>query len=174
MSLTPTPDFSQLSASAKSFWSTKEGKFSAKAVMVMGGGILLVGFWFREVIENFFQFIFSLARNGVMLGVILVVLAIVTSPIWNADVRSLCWNAFQIIMGDAYDILIRKDPIKILRNNSLLLRQQLQIIDEATKGLAGSKARQEKDLQNELNNISEQKRLASSAQRQMEDFMRQA
>lgn len=173
MSLTPTPNFSQIETTAKTFWNRKEGKFSMKMLLIGGGGLLLIGFWFREVIENFLQFLMTIATNGVALFLILAALAVITSPIWNSQVRNYCWNAFQMVMGDAYKLLVAKDPIKILRNTSILAQQELKTISDCTTGLSGSKEQLTTDLQNEMSNIQKQKSMATEAQRQVIAFTQQ-
>lgn len=168
MSLTPAPNFSQMQATAKNFWDRKEGTFG-KWVLVVSGLILAgVAFVAWGVI---LPFILGVVGNTIQLAGLCAVLAALTSPIWSKSVRLFVSNAFQLSMRWGYESLIRKDPIGMLRNNVLMLQKQGVEFGEAVTSLAGSKQRLEKDVADQMAAITNDKNLATAAQRKIDQFM---
>lgn len=165
MSLTPTPNFSQMQATARSFWDRKEGTLG-KLVLIVGGlGLAGAALFFWGLI---LPFLLGVVGNTIQLIGLLAVLGVVTSPIWSSRVRLFVSNAFQLSMRWSYEALIRKDPIGMLRNNVLNLQKQGQEFSEAVSSLAGSKQRLEKDVSDQSQAISHDKDLATAAQRQID------
>lgn len=160
MSLTPSPDFSQMTATARSFWERREGTFG-KYVLI-GAALLLAGLgvFFWGII---LPFLIGVVGNTIQLVALIGVLLVLTSPVWSSRVRLFVNNAFQLAMRWGYQTLIAKDPIGMLRNNVDTLRKQGEEFDKAVSQLAGSKQRLESDIQSNTDAIAKDKSLCASA-----------
>lgn len=170
MSMTPSPDFSQMATTARSFWDRKEGKFG-KWVLI--GTMAVLGVAAFAAWGLILPFIIGAIGNTIQLAMLLGVLAVLTSPVWSSRVGLFCTNAFQLAMRWSYQALIAKDPIGMLRNNVDTLRKQGEEFDKAVSQLAGSKQRLEADIQTQTDAIQNEKNLCQAGMNKVQKFTAQ-
>lgn len=165
MSMTPqVPNFSQSMQTGKDFWSTKQGSFGKKVLLV---GLVVVGAVVAFNLASILTFFSTIVWAGVNLIVGSAVITVLTSPFWCPPVRLLLRNAFQMTMRWSYRKLVQKDPIGILLNNRDQMRDQLTEFDKAVTQLAGSKQRLETDIQTQMDTIRDNKAKADACDKQI-------
>lgn len=129
-----TPNIgSQMATTAKSFWDRREGT-TGKIVLVVGAMAAIgIAFTFWGMIVPFI--VGTLTSTIAMVGDILV-LMVLTSPIWSKRVRMIISTAFKLSMRWSTQLLIETDPIGILREYILDLKKKAQILMQAIEKVA--------------------------------------
>lgn len=162
MSLTPmTPNLAQ---SARAFWDKPEGTFG-KAVLVLGGlglACALVFFWGIIV-----TFLLGVVANTIELALLLIVGAVLTSPIWSSSIRADVRNIFQSGCRMLTGLIVENDPIGMLKNNIANLQEQLVIFGTAISKLAGAKQTLEDDIARNVALANNNYALSKSADKQI-------
>lgn len=157
MGMVPTnPSAGQV---AKSFWNRKEGKAGGivLAALCLGGGAALFIFW--GIIAEFFVH----ATESLLTEVLLVAgLAVVTSPIWDSNIRRMCVLAYQQAIRWGFGMFVQLDPIGIIRQNVLEMKKQGVIFAKAVENLSGAREGIIADLQKQKTGIQDNKRLAEA------------
>lgn len=149
MGLTPTtPDYKAL---AKSWASTTPGK--------VGIGILaVVGLTLTGVVIYDLKAILEYANNVILdttsLIIHTVILAAITSPIWEPQIRRMTIMGYKSFIRALTGIFITIDPIGILRETIIKFKQRLVVLDQGLAGLAGSKRALEGDIDQAKSDIS--------------------
>lgn len=165
MSLSPqTPNFSQLSSTARSFWDRREGGF-AKWVLIAAGLAIAAGVVFAWGV--ILPFLIGVVGNTIQLAALCGVVAVLASPLYSKTVRLFLSNAFQLTMRWGYQKLIAKDPIGMLRNNVAQLAAEAKEFDGGVSQLAGSKQRLESDIQTQMDSVSHDKSMRDAATRKI-------
>ena len=154
MSLTPiTPDLS----TGKDF---KDLTFPAKFLLwgaLAASCAAILWFWGLIV-----PFVLATAANTVGLALMLIALAIITSPLWNSDVKRYLLLKYDLTMRKLLKAVVDDDPIGVLRRNITKLKEQSVKFSTAVTQVATGKKALELDIIASQNGIAENKRLAAS------------
>lgn len=142
MGLTPTTQ--DYKALAKSWASTTPGKVGI-------GLIVFVVLALSGVVLYDLKAILEYANNVILdttsLLIHLVILAAITSPIWEPTIRHQCWTGYKLLMRKISGIFVELDPIGILRITISKFKARLVRLDAGLARLAGSKRSLEGNIQ---------------------------
>lgn len=161
MSMTPvTPDLN--SGKVKEF---KDLSLGGKIVLA-GGGLAIIAAificWGMIV-----PFVLATAANTVGLALMLLALAVITSPFWNSDIRRLFLLKYDLILRKLTNSMVENDPIGVLRRNITKLKEQGVKFSRAVTQVAQGKKALELDIANSKAGIQESKRLADATDQQI-------
>lgn len=173
MSLTPgAPNLgSQIATAGKSFWDRREGT-TGKIVLVIGAlaaaGILFT-MWGVIV-----PFVLGTLTSTLYMGLDVLALMAITSPIWSQRVRLLCTTAFKLSMRWSTQLLIETDPIGILREHILTMKkmaltlvQAVEKVAKAVQGLTDAIDRNKQKIQDARGKIQSTNRIIADTQSQL-------
>lgn len=165
MGLTPqTPNLGQV---AKSFWDRKEGTAGKLVLVVLAAGAGLAGILFWGIIS---AFLVDAAANTLELCLLLGALAVVTSPIWDRNIRRMVTLAYQQTIRWGYGKFVQLDPIGILRTNILEIQKKAQVFGKGVEQLSGARERLSADLEQQRSGIQKNKQLAEATGRQIDSL----
>lgn len=167
MSITPqVPNYAQSVETAKAFWKTKQGGFSAKVLLGAAVILGLVIFFNLAAIMDFFT---NIIWSTINLAIAAAILTVITSPFWCPPVRLFLSNAFQLTMRWSYRKLVQKDPIGIMLNNRDQVRDELGGLEKGVQQLAGSKQGLETDIQTQMDLIRANKAKSDAVDKKIAD-----
>ena len=149
MGLTPTtPDYKAL---AKSYWATPQGKTGM--IVIAASLAALAGFVIYDL-DAIIQYANNIAVDTTHLIINALVLAALTSPIWEPDIRRMTVMGFKLFTRALTGIFITIDPIGILRETIQEFKKRLIVLDKGLAGLAGSKRALEADIDSAKEEVS--------------------
>lgn len=114
----------------KSFWERKEGTTG----MVVSALLLLGGGW---ALYHLLPFIITLAQNGIIAIVMLLILAGLIYVITDKRFRNLVWYMYKSAMRALTKLWTEVDPIGILNNYVSHLKDQAEIMSQQIGNLRG-------------------------------------
>jgi hypothetical protein len=156
-----TPSATQV---AKSFWARKEGKPGAIVLAALAAGGASAVFIFWGIIADFFVH----ATESLFTEVLLLIgLAVVTSPIWDSDIRRMLTLAYQQTIRWGYGRFVELDPIGIIRQTILEIKKEGVVFAKAVENLAGARQRILDDIEIQKKGVIENKGLVDATDRQI-------
>lgn len=116
----------------KSFWSRPEGKTGMLALAILGGGALFLGWgvivpFILATLESTFL---SVVYGGLTIALLMVLL--------NHRFQQIVGLSFKLIMRKLTGIIITIDPIGILKENLLKLKEQREKFSEQISSVRGA------------------------------------
>jgi phage shock protein A len=142
----------------KSFWEKPQGTTGMIAI----GAIAVVGG--MAILSHLDQLI-ALAQNTIYFGSLLGFIFIVTSLLMNRKFRFLCSSMFQSLMTKITGIWIAVDPIGILKNYLIDMKDKMKRIAQFITNLAGQVGKVERDISERTKKIDKYMGEASAAKR---------
>jgi hypothetical protein len=143
----------------KSFWERPEGKtgllFTAAAVGAGGYGLYKV-----------LPFVIKLLENTLYASLLAGALAVITMPIWNSKVRTLCSYFFRSAMRKVTGFVVEIDPIGIITNYVEDLRKNQATMQKQIANLRGVMTRLATTIEEQKQQAAQSMRIAQVAKQQ--------
>jgi hypothetical protein len=143
----------------KSFWDKPEGKTGLLVALVslLGGGYLLY---------KVLPFIIQLLENTLYASLLGGALLVLTAPLWNSNVRTLCSYMFKSAMRAVTGFFVEIDPIGILKNYIQDLVKNQSQMDAQVANLRGSIGRVKSIIEKNAEDSAHSLKLAAAAKQQ--------
>lgn len=142
----------------KSFWEKPEG---TTGMLLLGGLGVGAGLFVLSHLEQ----IIAWLANVYIFGGMLAGLFVIGSLLMNKNFRWLCGSAFQSAMRALTSIWTAVDPIGILRNYLIEMKQKMKRISEYITQLSGQVGKVKADIATRENRAKDHMKAASAANR---------
>ncbi len=120
---------------SKSFWQKPEG---TTGKIVLGAFAVAGGLLVYKYLPILLEWLVAVLENAVYAGILGVVLLVLTSPIWNSRVRTLCSYMARSFLRMITGWFVEIDPIGILKNYVEDLKKSLATMDKQIANLNGT------------------------------------
>lgn len=143
----------------KSFWEKPEGKTGLLFILagLVGGGFALY---------KLLPYIILILQNTLHASLLGAALVVLTSPIWNSNIRTLTVYMFRSVMRAITGFFVEIDPIGILKNYIMDLVKNQSVMEQQISNLKGHIQRVQGLIEKNANESRHSMKLAAAAKEQ--------